>query len=290
MLVSTSTVALDSRFCFKDSIKILKEAGFTAYDAHLCTGKAALPAPFNGEDYLEEASKMRAFADDLGIICNQAHADYGSHLGAAEKGSPLFEATVRCMEVASILGAKGIVVHPLHYLPYISNAEFLKQENLRFYNDLLPYAEKLGIVILTENMWQRNKHNGCIIQSTCAEAKEFRDYIDMISSPYFKACLDIGHTIIAGETITNMIKTLGKDRLAALHIHDVDAICDSHTLPYTCKVDFSEMITTLKEIGYEGDITFEVKSFFEPFPDELIPSAVRLMADMGHYFKKQIEG
>ena len=49
------------------------------------------------------------------------------------------------------------------------------------------------------------------------------------------------------------------------------------------------MIDSLAEIGYEGDITFEALSFVRPFPDELIPSALRLMADVGHYFKNQIE-
>lgn len=289
MLVSTSTSILQSRFGFKGAVKILKEAGFTAYDATLNTYKGALPHPFDGEDYIEVAKEIRAYADRLGIVCNQAHADFGSHLGAAEKGSDLFEATVRGMEVAAILGAKGIVVHPLQYLPYMSNVEFLKQENIRFYNDLLPYAEKIGIVMLTENMWQNNKNNGCIVQSTCAEAKEFCDYVDMIDSPYLKACLDIGHSYLTGESITNMVKTLGKDRLFGLHIHDVDGIHDSHTLPYTRSVDFAEMISALKEIGYEGDITFEANAFFKPFPDELIPSAARLMADVGHYFKKQIE-
>ena len=85
-----------------------------------------------------------------------------------------------------------------------------------------------------------------------------------------------------------MIKTLGKDRLFGLHIHDVDAINDSHTLPYTLKVDFAEMIDALAEIGYEGDITFEAENFFRPFPDALVPSAAKLMADIGHYFASEI--
>lgn len=289
MLVSTST-SNNNRFGFEDNLKMLKAAGFTAFDLTLCSGKDAvtLTPPFDGEDYIEKAKECRKFVDGLGLPCNQAHAVFSSDVGAAKKGTAMFEATVRSMEVASIMGAKSIVIHPMQYLPYMQNVEFLKQENLEFYTDLLPYAEKLDIIMLTENMWQCNQNNGHIIQSTCAEAKEFAEYVDMIGSPYLKACLDIGHTCLTGESVANMIKTLGKERLFGLHIHDVDAINDSHTLPYTLKVDFAEMIDALAEIGYEGDITFEAENFFRPFPDALVPSAAKLMADIGHYFASEI--
>ncbi len=291
MLVSTCTGNLVKRFGFKKAVKLIKDAGFTSFDLTLCEGKDAvtLYEPFDGEDYIEVAREMRSYIDELGLPCNQSHAVFGSHLGAAKKGTELFDATVRCMEVAAIMGAKSIVIHPMQYVYYMNNVEFLKQENLQFYTDLLPYAKKLGIVMLTENMWQYNKNNGSIVQSTCAEATEFCRYVDMINSPYLKACLDIGHTCLTGESITNTITSLGKDRLYGLHIHDVDGNKDNHTLPYTRSVKFDEMIDALAEIGYEGDITFEAHAFYNPFPDELVPSAAKLMADVGHYFKYEIE-
>ncbi len=288
MYISTSTEPLFNLFGYKKALNMLKDAGFTAFDLTLC-GSSPFPcAPFDGDDYAEVAREVRAYADSIGFPCNQAHAVFGSHYGAAKPGTDIFEGTVRSMEIASIVGAKAIVVHPMQYLYYMSNAEFLKEENLRFYNDLLPYAEKFGIIMLTENMWQNNPNNGCIIQSTCAEAKEFCEYVDMINSPYLKACLDIGHTDLTGESVANMIKTLGKDRLFGLHIHDVDGHRDNHTLPYTRHVNFAEMIDSLAEIGYEGDVTFEAMGFVMPFPEALFPSAFRLMADVGHYFADEI--
>ena len=41
---------------------------------------------------------------------------------------------------------------------------------------------------------------------------------------------------------------------------------------------------TLHEIGYQGDITFEAGTFFRNFPEPLLPSAAKLMADVGKYF------
>ncbi len=289
MYVSTSIGSLVKRFGFKEALNIVKAAGFTAFDLSL-SGNAAFPcAPFDGDDWREVAKEMREYADSIGLPCNQSHAVFGSWLGSAKPGTDIFEGTLRSIEIAAIMGAKATVVHPMQYLYYMTNAEALRQENLEFYKSLMPYAERFGIVILTENMWQRNPNNDCIIQSVCAEAKEFAEYVDMVDSPYMKACLDIGHTILTGENISNMIKTLGKGRLFGLHIHDVDGLSDNHTLPYTSKVDFEKMIAALAEIDYRGDITFEALGFIDPFPDELVPSALRLMAEVGHYFAKAIE-
>ena len=288
MYVSTSVEPLFKCFGYKKALDMLKETGFTAFDLTLCGSSPFPTEPFDGDDYAEVAREVRAYADSIGLPCNQAHAVFGSHFGPAKPGTDIFEGTVRSLEIASIVGAKAIVVHPMQYLYYMNNVEFLKKENVEFYKDLLPYAEKFGIVMLTENMWQNNPNNKSIIQSTCAEAKEFAEYVDMIDSPYLKACLDIGHTYLTGESVANMIKTLGKDRLFGLHIHDVDGIRDNHTLPYTRNVDFAEMSDTLAEIGYEGDITFEAMGFVKPFPEELYPSAFRLMADVGHYFASEI--
>ena len=289
MLVSTST-GLYQQVGLEKNIELMKQAGFTAYDAALFgTHKEILNPNFLGDDYIEKAHALREFADKLGIPCNQAHAPYGSQYGDATPDTKLFQLTVRSMEVASILGAKGIVIHPMQFLFYPYHVKELKEINYRFYSDLLPYAEKFGIIIYTENMWNEQAVNKHIIPSTCAWAEEFCEYIDMMNSPYMKGCLDIGHCLLTGEKLERIITMMGADRLAALHIHDVDGVRDNHTLPYTRAVNFEEMITSLKAIGYKGDITFESGSFERNFPEELYLSALRLTADVGHYFKNRIE-
>ena len=289
MLVATSTT-LHHKIGLAKNIDLMKQAGFDAYDVSLHANHQDVLNPyFLGDDYLEKAHALKEFADRLGIVCNQAHAPFGSHYGDATPDTQLFQLTVRAMEIASILGAKGIVVHPMQHLHYPYYIKVLKQINYRFYSDLLPYAEKFGITVLTENMWRNQPVSKNIIPSTCAWAEEFCEYIDMMKSPYVKGCLDIGHCILTGESISRIITMLGADRLAALHIHDVSPTDDSHTLPYTQSVDFEEMIISLKTIGYTGDITFESGSFERKFPKELYLSALRLTAEVGHYFKNRIE-
>ena len=288
MLISTQTGLLDRRFGFKGTLDIIKSAGFDAYDATLFAKKYfELNDIFAEGDYLETARQIRKYADSIGLFCNQAHAPFGSKQGACEKDSPMFDKIVRAMVIASTLGAKAIVVHPLHHLKYAQNAIELKQENIRFYLDLLPYAKRLGIVILAENMWQWDDNKDNIVPSVCSDPSEFAQYVDMINSPYFKACLDIGHVALLGGSIYDTIKTLGT-RLEGLHIHDNDLSYDTHQIPFTGKVNFSEMTTALAEIGYKGDITFEANEFFSSIPDEQVPIIASLLAKTGKFFKDKI--
>ena len=290
MLVSTSTV-LHSKVGYKKNIELLKMAGFTAFDINLDgPNDIMIPEYFNGDDYRQKAYALREFADSIGLPCNQSHAPFGSQYGDATPDTELFKKTVRSMEIASIMGAKGIVVHPMQfkYHPYYKDE--LKEINKRFYNDLLPYAEKFNIVMYTENMWNVRPVSHVIIPSTCSWAEEFAEYIDMIDSPYMKGCLDIGHLILTGENVLRAIETLGAYRLAALHIHDVYPQSDAHTIPFLGCVNYDEMIDGLKKIGYKGDITFESGNFERHFPtEELQLSALRLTADIGNYFKSRLE-
>lgn len=289
MLISCPIQSLDERLGGIDrAITFLADAGFDAYDFSCI--KMNDPTYFmNQENWRDEIRRYKDVADRAGIVCNQAHAPFPSSVGDAEKNEIIFEQIVRSMEGAAILGAKCIVVHPKQHLCYAEHAAELKEMNLEFYSRLIPYAEKFGIKIATENMWQWNKHAKHPIDSTCSRAPEFCEYIDMINSPYLVGCLDIGHVFLTGADLGDFIRTMGKDRLQALHVHDNDFLHDSHTLPYLLNIDFAEMTTALREIGYEGDLTFEANAFYRNIPDALLPAAARYMCEVGKYLASQIQ-
>ena len=291
MLISCPTSILEDKLGGLDgAIKLLSETGFDAYDITLCEMYKNEEHWANLDSYKEEALRLRAIADKCGIVCNQAHAPFPSGVGDEEKDKIIFGKIVRSMETASILGARIIVVHPIQHLEYAEHIDELFKMNVEFYKSLIPYCEKFGIKIATENMWQHNKNNKSIVDSTCSRPGEFCDYIDAVGSEWLVGCLDIGHAALVGTNIPNFIRALGKERLQALHIHDVDYIVDSHTLPYTLKIDYDEVAATLAEIGYEGDITFEAMKFFKKFPADILPEAARLMCAVGKHIAKIAAG
>lgn len=281
MLVSCTTIGLAHRLGGEDAaIRLLASVGFDAYDMGFC-GMTDEGHWMHRDDWREEILRLRRVADEAGIVCNQAHAPFD---GPYEK---IRDWVIRSMEAAALLGARIIVVHPRQHLTYAENVERLREINREYYTSLLPYCEQFGIAIATENMWHWNSFGKHIIDSTCSRAPEFCEYIDMIDSPYLVGCLDIGHTSLVGVKLGDFIRTMGKARLRALHVHDNDYQQDSHTLPYLLNIDFSEMTRALREIGYEGDMTFEAHSFFTRFPDALLPAAARLMCEVGKYLVKE---
>ena len=58
-------------------IKLLKESGFTAYDFSMFSGSLADEILLS-DDYLARAREFRAYADSIGIPCNQTHAPFAT--------------------------------------------------------------------------------------------------------------------------------------------------------------------------------------------------------------------
>ena len=285
MILSTTTSDLLNKHGVADAIRLIAKAGFDAYDYSFC----GLPKddPFYSDAYMENAKEIRALSEEIGISCNQAHAPFPSSVGDPEKDEMIFNEIVKSMEFAACLGAHVIVVHPKQHLCYQEHVDELFEMNVEFYSRLMPYAEKFGIKVATENMWQWNRFTRQCIHSTCSRAEEFCDYIDSIGSEWIVACLDIGHVVLVSEDIPRMIKMLG-NRLEALHIHDNDYKDDLHAFPFFHQIDFDKMTQALTEIGYKGDFTFEIGGIYRKLPKETWESATKLLVDSGRYLMKKI--
>ena len=66
-----------------------------------------------------------------------------------------------------------------------------------------------------------------------------------------------------------MIHALG-DRLAALHMHDVDLWHDNHQIPFSLNVDFPSIVKALKDIDYKGYFTLEAVEFLADYTEETV--------------------
>lgn len=288
MLVSAPIELLDERIGEKEAIKLFKDAGFEAFDMSLFRMIKKDNDYYTDEDYINRATELRKYIDEIGIVCNQSHAPFPSSFGD-ERDEWIFGQIVKSMEIASILGAKCIVVHPKQHLNYAEYARELFDMNVEFYKSLIPHAQKFGIKIAAENMWQTNNGSRVPSDSVCSRAWEFCKLIDAVDSPYLVGCLDIGHAALMNADIPKFIRDLGAQRLQALHVHDVDLVHDNHTLPFLHKINFAAVTKALGETGYRGDITFEANSIFRNYPPELYLSVARLMKDTGDYLVRSVE-
>ena len=287
MILSTQTDYLARKFGEEKAIDIIANTGFDAIDLSMFDMKND-DSFFNQSDYKEYAQKLKKQAQSRGLFFNQAHAPFPCSKPDDAYNTMIFDRIVKSIEIAGIVGAKCIVVHPMHHLPYIENADLLKQMNMDFYRSLAPYAKNAGVKVALENMWQRNPETKEIIVSACSRTKEFVDWIDTLNDDCFTACLDLGHCGLYGFDAAEMIKGLG-DRLGALHVHDNDYQSDAHTAPYLGKMHWDTICEALAKINYKGDFTLEADNFYTPFGESLATSSAKFLHDIGRNLISRIE-
>ena len=127
----------------KTIIKMLKEAGFPAYDFSMDTEEWLKPYNdfLSTDDYIEKAKDLRAYADSLGIVCNQSHAPFSTAIvGNDDYNEKMFDLICRAIEVSGILGVKVCVVHPCN--------DYTAEENAKLYKRFEPIARKAGVKIV----------------------------------------------------------------------------------------------------------------------------------------------
>lgn len=288
MILSTHTGRIASRMCDKEAIRIIAEAGFDAFDYSVSVHGD--DSPVYGENYKEYVAELMEVAEKYHIPCNQAHAHYPSNIwGDEEYNEKAFWKVTRSMEIASIMGAKIIVVHPLTDYPNTLDEEKVMQMNLDFFNRLLPYCKQYNIKVAVENIYMHDERRKSNDPKACSFAKELAYYLDQLDSEWFVACLDLGHCGVVGEETDHAIRVLGKKRLQALHVHDNNYEVDQHYIPYRGQMDWDKIYEAFAEIGYEGDFTFETSTFLRGFPEDFLVETVGFMEKLGRYMIRRIE-
>ena len=289
--ISTQTDIFTNHFSDREIVDMLFDAGFDAIDYSFFDVSRCDPEKGDAE-YKKRFTELRKYAEDKGLYFNQSHAPHPSSLTDEAFTKRRFDELVTSLKNSSYLGVRNIIIHPLQHLRYYTNenTEALYEMNLDFFARLIPYCEQYGITICTENMWQCYGDSSRIWDSVCARAEEFVRYIDGVNSPYLRACVDIGHTVLVGENPVRMIEALGS-RVAALHVHDNDGARDVHTVPFHGIVKWNEVARSLKKIGYSGEITLEAGGFMSSgsIPPELYPDCARYMAKTARTFAKMVE-
>ncbi len=109
------------------------------------------------------------------------------------------------LHIAAVLGARHVVFHA-NFLPFIRRPEYLPdwvRRQVDFWGNLLEEAERLGLVVALENMWEPSPE---IIARVLEE----------VDSPRLGACLDVGHVYLYADSLSF---TRWLDRLEGWIVH-----------------------------------------------------------------------
>lgn len=286
MILSTQTEVGSKRFGDEKNIGMLCEAGFDALDYSMFCMQDE-DSILNSSEYKSHIKSIKNIAQSYGKYFNQAHAPFPSYkVGNDTYNERILEKIKRAIEIAGFLGASNIVVHPTYYG---KDSKRNLELNAEFYNNLIPLCKEYNVKIACENMFGRDSRRGCIIPNICSVGEEFRQMMEMLDPRYFTACVDIGHAGLVGTTAPELLRALGHDFVGCLHVHDNDYLEDRHCPPYFFDLDWEEITQALVDIDYKGDFTFESDDFLVNMPEEVFPSAYRLLHDIGRSLIKKIE-
>ena len=283
MLYSTNTPSIIPRVPIFEGLDMIIDAGFPLIDFTLYS---YYDFALDGS-YRETAKNIRRHVENRGAAINQSHAPFCSGERYLTEFLPKIP---RIIEFASLLGAKCIVVHPMHESGYYyKDREKIFDMNMRMYSSLAPVAKSCGIKIGIENMWEYRPVSGIICDSACADPLDMNRYFDALGdSDAFTVCFDTGHAALCGREPEDCIRAIGS-RIGALHVHDVDYISDLHTIPGFGKIDFDAVARALADVGYSGDLTLEADGFLKRLAPELFPSALKLMNDVARRLADKVE-
>ena len=284
MLFSTNTNSTAKIFGLAESVRKIAMAGFPAVDISFFK-KEEYAFVFDKKSLEDMAKSINDIVKETGIVIDQAHAPFVADMTLLDEEMPYI------FDFCGMIGVKNIVVHPCHTERYYGNEKKTFDRNIEYYKTLLPYAKKNGIKIALENMWQRHPIAKNICDDIYADPYELVRAYDTLNDPdAFTICLDLGHVALCGREPEDVIRIIGKERLGALHVHDVDYRSDIHTMPGVIGIiKWEEVWRALGEIDYRGTLTLEADYFADKFGAEMHDTVLKFMADITRNYAARVD-
>jgi sugar phosphate isomerase/epimerase len=285
----------------EEGFRLIHEAGFDCVDFNIDglypygdIVKGVRPEFFDksDEEILAHFAPYKAAAEKYQVAFHQAHAPFPTYVAKEPNDALVLNSLRKTIMVCGYLNCRYVVVHP-HFLGYHDKLppEEEWRVNIERYSLLIDEAKKHDVVICLENMFVSNR--GRIYGAICSEMSEAVRYIDALNEiageKRFAFCFDTGHSLLASKDIYSAIMELGP-RLAILHIHDNNGLQDQHLFPYTGIVDWDRFVQGLKDVGYQGVLSFETGNALNIYPAAVKAEALKLLSAIGREFVRRIEG
>lgn len=287
------------------SMQMARECGIEALDFNidhvlspnrLLKGETFPQCDLPVEEFVAVYAPLKAAAEKHGIAFSQMHAPFPVWLdGHPEETEYVLQTVEKVIAVCAYVGCPAVVVHPF----VGAEPSACREINLQMYRRLMPAAKKYGVKICLENMF--TAHHDHIFECFCTAPEDACELIDQLNAEAgeecFGFCFDVGHANITGRNLRQFIHKMGH-RLTALHIHDNDGRGDKHLLPYTQATDlwgahpatdWEGFLAGLREVGYEGNLSFETFRVSRHFPRELHAPMLTFTAAIGNYFRQRLE-
>ena len=276
----------------ENAFRTIKDAGFdySDYSYTLSSYKYSPDSLYSASDADFERVFMRhkKLADEAGVLIGQTHAPFPTYPESKNQDELryMINAIKRALTASKILESPYMVIHAAMPNSWKGETDWdmVRKVNYDIFAELLDEAKKQGVKLALENMPLGRVPTGM--------PDQLCEYIDMMNSDYMVACLDTGHANVTGIPSGEFARKLGS-RLKTLHIHDNlglnpynEGWSDMHTAPYLGNIDWVDFSHALREIGYDGTLSYETDTFLKSQSKDSMPAALRYLRDLIEIIEK----
>jgi L-ribulose-5-phosphate 3-epimerase len=274
MKIAISTWSFPGDWSLEKQLSTTASAGFAGFEIDLTEG-----GPVNLNSSASELANVRkTFAQHKLELTSLATGLYWGANAASADASVRAKADAilkKQLEAAAELQAGAVLVVPGAVgVDFIPGAEVVPYDKAweratAFVERALPTAEKLGVVIGIENVWNK----------FLLSPLEMKSFVDQFNSKFVKSYFDVGNTL-ATSYPEHWISILG-DRIERVHFKDyrravgsVDGFVDL----LSGDVNWPAVVQALKDTGYKGWVTAEMippVPFYKHHPEVLIENTSR---------------
>lgn len=257
-----------------------RRAGFTCMDLNLATqAREGWPLALDGWE--RWVDRVGEYAARLGITFRQSHSFYYRTKESTDMtiNRPWYEERIRrSIQAAQKLGVKWTVVHPCDFdADEVYDFDKNRRFNREYWQPLIDFAFHHEVGFCFENMFQSGKK-----RRYCSRVEELIDLVDSFNDPRVGICWDTGHASLAGQKQGESILLVDK-RLKCMHIHDNHGVPkqDEHLMPYYGSINWDEVLSAVRQVGYTNDFAFELKHATQPLPPALREEMLAFLYHLG---------
>lgn len=268
------------KYSCEESLSMIKNAGFDGVDMNYPSyGHGYGDRPLMHDDWEDWCYRQRDHAAEIGLPMLQSHAIYQGVEADGKMSDWNAEMMRRSLRAAEIMNIPVMVFHPYTLSTHRGlNSVRSREISLELFRQYGEVCAKIGTKIAIENM----------ARGPFACVDDLMELVETLNDPIFGTCWDFGHANIAGTDQCASLQAMGK-KLYALHVHDNFGEKDDHTMPFLGYIPWEDVMHTLKEIGYEGEFTYEMLRFYVGLPDALKADAMNFAEKTGRYLIQEYD-
>jgi L-ribulose-5-phosphate 3-epimerase len=261
MMLGGATTMLKKGLCLgclrrdlepREAFERARAAGFDGIELGLnAQGRVGLPAPYDEPDRAAELA--RSVGLELPSVSGPGFIDLFTR--EVEEVLPEIVArTERGCQAARALGADAMLQIPgfvqiawdsrSPVIPY----EVAWERTLAIYRALAPVAERAGVCLCMENVWNR----------FLLSPLEMRQFVDAIDSPWVRVYFDVGNVLVTGFP-EQWLQILGP-RVGRIHLKDFRTAVgnlNGFVMLLEGDVNWTAVMAAVREIGYDGYLIAE---------------------------------